>query len=135
MKHLSRSSRIALGYGKLRPAIAIVLGRISIGPSHRRHSRASATNESCFLGDGNPRLKRPISNLSCGRSRAYEGAQSLVFQRVGHDGFQDSARRLQRHVIIASLEGASAISVSLLDDRSEFEVMNEVEAVGRRRCG
>ena len=64
MKHLPSHSRIALGNRRLRAAVGI--GVISISPRDGRQPGAPAANESRPLGDGEPRLERPIGNLSCG---------------------------------------------------------------------
>ena len=83
------------------------------------------------LGDGEPRFERPIGNLSRGRVRGSQRTQPLVFQRVGHDGLQDSAGSAQRQVILLLLQGAAAIGVGLFDNGAEFDVVNEIEPVRR----
>jgi len=52
-----------------------------------------------------------------------------VFQRVGHNGLQDSARSAQRQVIVLLFEGALAFGVSLFDNGPKLEVVNEIKAV------
>src|SRR5580658_472366 len=64
MKYLPGLSRIALGNHWLRAAPRVVLV-ISIRPSDCWQAGASAANQSGLLGDGEPRIKRPIGNLSC----------------------------------------------------------------------
>ena len=130
MKHLPGPSRIAL---RCRYFRAAVIRRISIGPRDGWQPCATAANNSGSLGDRNPRLERPIRNLSCGRSRGDQRSQPLVFQRIGHDGLKNSTGSEQRSIVVRIIEGAPAIRVSLLENRPEFMVVNEVEAVRRRR--
>jgi len=119
MKHLPGLSRLALRNRRRRAALAVGIAVISIRPRDGRQPGAPAANETRPLGDGEPRLERPIGNLPCGRARGRQRARSLVFQRVGHDGFQDSARSAQRQVIVLLLERAPTIGVRLLDNGPE----------------
>jgi len=67
-KHLPGLSRIALGNRCLRAALAAGIGAISISPRDCWQPGAPAANESRPLGNGQPRLERPIGNLPCGRA-------------------------------------------------------------------
>ncbi len=130
MQHLSGLSRIALGNRRLRAALAAGIAVISIRPRDRWQPRAPAANESRPFGDGEPRLERPIGNLSFGnlpreRARGSQRTQSLVFQRVGHDRLQNPARSAQRQVIVLSLECAPTIDVGLLDNGPELGAVNK----------
>ena len=58
-----------------------------------------------------------------------------MFEGIGHDGFQDSARSAQRNVIVRLLQCALTIKVSLLEDRAQFGVVHEIEPVRRRFFG
>ena len=133
MKYLPGQARIAFGNRRLRAALTVGMGEISIRPGDCRQPGAPAANESRPLCDGEPRFKRPIGNLPGECARGSQRIQPLVFQRVGYDGLQDSARSPQRQVIVPLLEGTPTIGVGLLDNGPELGVVNEIEPA-RRRC-
>ena len=89
MKHLPGQSRVALGHWDIRPPLMFLV--ISIGPGGRRQPSAPTAYESGFFRHGEPRLERPIGDSSGRRACVTQYRQTLVFERVGHDGFQDSA--------------------------------------------
>src|SRR6202035_4728139 len=89
--------------------------------------RATASNQPHSLGDGKPRLKWPIANLPLWCANGCQRLHSFVFQRVGHNSLENSARNSQRHVVFMLLEGSSAIGVSLLHNRAQLRPMNKFE--------
>jgi len=133
VKHLPCLPRIAFRNGRLRSVLSVNIGVISIRPRDGRQPCASSANESGLLSDREPRLERPIPNLSRRRAGASQRNRPFVFQRVGHNGFQDSAGSAQRQVIVLLLEGASAVDVGLLENRPELRVVNEFKSAGRQR--
>ena len=56
-----------------------------------------------------------------------------MFQSVGHNRFEDTAGVDQRYAVVALLECVPAFDVGLLQNRPEFNVVNEIEAVRKRR--
>jgi hypothetical protein len=133
VKHLPCLPRIAFRNGRLRSVLSVNIGVISIRPRDGRQPRAPAANKPSALRNGEPRLERPIGNHPRGRTRGSQRNRPFVFQRVGHNGFQDSAGSAQRQVIVLLLEGASAVDVGLLENRPELRVVNEFKSAGRRR--
>ena len=133
MKYLPGQARIAFGNRRLRAALTVGMGEISIGPRDCWQPGAPAANESRPLCDGEPRFKRPIDNLPGECARGSQRSQPLVFQRVGYDGLQDSTRSAQCQVIVPLLKSTPTIGVGLLDNGPEFGVVNEIEPARRRR--
>ena len=116
MKHLNGLPRVALGRGDLHAIFTGGIGDVSIRPGDGWQPRAAATNNSHFLRDGEPRLERPIGNLSRGHAPFGQPVQTLVFQRVGHNGLEDSGGSHQSNFIIPDLQGIPAVNVSLLEN-------------------
>ena len=134
MEYLSSHSRIALGNRDVWTQVAAAHVLISIPPRDQRQPRASAVNESLPFGNCQACLERPIDNLALGCPGSTQRAEAPVFQRVRHDGLQDSAGSEQRRAIAEFFESAPAIRVRLLKHRSELRVVNEVKPMrGRRR--
>src|SRR4029077_18122347 len=131
MKHLRGAPGILLGNGYL--WLAVGVSDLSIPSRDFRQPGATAANELRFLCESQAVVERPIGNLSRRHSCGGQRIGPSVFQRVGHNGFEDPAGMDQRHAEAASLECVPAIGVSLLDNGSELDVMNEVEAVRERR--
>ena len=115
MQHLRGSPRIALGNSQRR--IAVRIGKISIPPRDFRQPGAPAANDSRPLCYGEAIVERPIADLSCRDSVGSKRTEPLVFQRIRHDRFEDSARMDQRYVISALLQRVPAVGVCLFEDR------------------
>ena len=105
-KHLPGHLSVALRKCRLRAALGI-----AIRPRHCRHAGRTRC-ESVPLRNCKPRLERPVGNLLRGHTRRNQRTQSFVLQRVGDDGLQNSARSVQRQIVVRLLKGAPAVNAA-----------------------
>ena len=87
--------------------------------------------ETSLLRNREPLIKRPIGDLPCGRARGRQSARTFVFQRVGHDCFQNPAGGSHCQIVFALFQRAPAVGERLLDNLAKFSVVDKLEAARR----
>src|ERR1700693_3313098 len=135
MKHLTRGSRITLGNGCNLRSLALRVYTFSVLPRYFGQASTSAANQSGVLGNGEASVERPVGKLPRRRSITTQSVRAHVFERVGHDGFQNSGSSHQRNLIVAFSQGSPAIGIGLLEYRPKFGIVNEFEPARWRRGG
>ena len=127
----SRSDTTTSGTGS--PSAAAIS---RIRPRDGRQPGAAAANESRLFRGGQAGLERPRGYRPGSRFPGGNRTETVVLQRVGHDGLEDAARGEQRRAVLALFESTPALGIRLLDDRPKRGIVDETsKRRGRRRIG
>ena len=110
-------------------AFALGVHAVAVGVGDGRKAGCAAADQSGFFGYGEASFERPVGDFFRGRAGLKKRGEAFVFEGVGDDGFENSACRHQREIVIALIERTAAIGIRVLEDRTNLGVVNEVEAV------